>query len=95
MEGGEEEEEEEEIGEAAPYVSIHTLVHGALSDIGVSKDNCIENLNITNCNQNDFHAGWGCICTDQHALESVNNCVTSSCSSSDQTCMYMACLPLD
>lgn len=52
---------------------------------GKCAHDCIESLNITDCNSYD---GWNCLCTSLTALESVNNCVTSSCSSADQNSTF-------
>lgn len=53
---------------------------------------CIENLNLNNtdCGRDEFYFGWDCVCTDQPALDAVNNCITSSCSSSDQNSIFAA-----
>lgn len=73
----------------ATYASA--LLPGRASNLGFSQYDCIEKLNITNCNRDDFYWDWACVCDDQPALDAVNNCITSSCSSSDQNCTSPLC----
>ena len=57
-----------------------------LTWIGSLQRDCIASLPDTNCARDDFEYGWNCVCTNETALNDVNGCITSSCSSSDQNC---------
>lgn len=67
---------------------LHLLCQASAGFYGGCAYDCIRNLNIAQCDGNNFFYGWDCICANGPTLSRINSCVASSCSSSDQNSIF-------